>query len=125
MPTAGNPWIVPATYSFPVKGVIVLEEIGGGGCRVIPSNKLRAAMAKRAKGYRPTFGDVAKSLAETPEHAHGWRLEHFMADLVMKCREGELFESLNQENMFSLFNRRSGPIAAAIAVTVEQFGNGD
>lgn len=115
-----NPWAVPATYSYPVMGPITLEQVGNGGCRVMPSSKLRAAMAKKAKGYRPTFGDLVKSVGETPEHTHGWRLEYFMADLVMKCREGELFESLNQENMFVLFNRRSGPISAAIAVTVEQ-----
>jgi hypothetical protein len=40
----------------------------------------------------------------------------------MKCQQGALFEGLNEDNIFALFNRRSGPIAAAVAVTIEQFG---
>jgi len=29
--------------------------------------------------------------------------------------------SISEDSMFALFNRRSGPIAGAVAVTVEQF----
>ncbi len=43
-----------------------------------------------------------------------------MADLVLKCEQGRLFESVKEEEIFNLFNRRSGPIAAAVAVTIEQ-----
>jgi hypothetical protein len=43
-----------------------------------------------------------------------------MADLVMKCRQGRVFQSAQEDDIAGLFYRRTGPIAAAIAVTIEQ-----
>ena len=42
-----------------------------------------------------------------------------MADLLLSCREGKRVTKSDDHSMFDLFNRRSGPIAAALAVTVE------
>ena len=50
---------------------------------------------------------------------YGWRLEDFMAAELLGCREGALFESTSQPSIDALFNRRSGPIAAAISITIE------
>jgi hypothetical protein len=42
-----------------------------------------------------------------------------MADLLLGCREGFRFTRNDEVPIQSIFYRRSGPIAAAIAVTVE------
>jgi hypothetical protein len=39
-------------------------------------------------------------------------------DLFVGCRQGTHFQSINDPKMYNLFNRRSGPISAAIAVTI-------
>lgn len=116
-----NPWSVPAAYSFPLMGQPKLGRRGNGGCRVIPGRLLRAALATKPKNYAPKFSDVAAAVSNAKTHAHGWRLEHFMSNLLLKCREGKLFDDINEGSMSALFNRRSGPIAAAVAITVEQF----
>jgi hypothetical protein len=48
----------------------------------------------------------------------GWTLPEFMADELVACREGYLYEE-NDNAIFNVFNRRSGAIAAAIAMTLE------
>lgn len=115
-----NPWTVPTTYKYPVQGPIRMGPKGNGGCRVVAAKSLRMALANKSKGYSPTFQDL-KVMIPAGTHEHGWRLETFMSNLFMKCKEGHRFERLDEENMYSLFYRRSGPIAAAIAITVEQF----
>src|SRR4051812_47526779 len=42
-----------------------------------------------------------------------------MADLLLSCREGRQFVEAEHPALHALFRRRSGPIAAAIAITVE------
>jgi hypothetical protein len=116
-----NPWSIGTSYSFPRQGKVVLGPASNGGCRVISAVTLRAAMASKPKGYSPTFSDLSLTPDLPAQASGGWRLESFVSDLLLKCKQGNLFESLDQENIFSLFNRRSGPIAAAVAVTIEQF----
>ena len=118
-----NPWVLDTTYAYPLSGSVKLGSAGNGGCRVASASSLRAGLTSKAQGYSPSFDEVAKIVSAGKKVQAGWRLEHFISDLLLKCKEGNLFESLDQENIFALFNRRSGPIAAAVAVTVEQFAN--
>jgi hypothetical protein len=109
------PWTatVPATKLAPYPNVKV-------GCRVVGAAHLRTALAGKADGYHPTFGDViAAGEPFVGTHRGGWRLEHFVADLLMQCREGHVVTGETDHVLENLFYRRSGPIAAAIAVTVE------
>jgi hypothetical protein len=115
-----NPWVIPVTYTFPVSGTARLGRAGNGGARVAPAERLRSVLAGRSAGYHPSFKDLDHVVSGKAAHASGWRLEYFMADLVLKCEQGRLFESVKEEEIFNLFNRRSGPIAAAVAVTIEQ-----
>ncbi len=78
-------------------------------------------MNGKPKNYVPSFQDMAGIVSKTRVHQYGWRLEHFVSSLVMKCKEGHLFQGLDEDNMVALFSRRSGPIAAALAVTVERY----
>ena len=116
-----NPWSLDTTYSFPLHGNVALGHAGNGGCRVLPAAVLREGLASKSKGHSPTFNEVVHSMNTHAHGSAGWRLEHFISNLLLKCKQGNLFENLDQENIFALFNRRSGPIAAAVAVTIEQF----
>lgn len=116
-----NPWSLDVTYTYPLTGLPKLGAAGNGGCRVVPAKSLRASLSSKAQGYSPSFGEVGKITSDGNDVQTGWTLEHFISKLLLKCKEGNLFDSLDQENIFSLFNRRSGPIAAAVAVIVEQF----
>jgi hypothetical protein len=53
------------------------------------------------------------------EHEYGWPLEHFISDLFLGCSEGTPFETISEGRIQTLFYRRSGPISAAIAISIE------
>lgn len=113
-----NPWAVPVTYAVPTPGKFALGPRGNGGCRVVRSTDLRSAVAGKQDGYSPTFDEVANLCGQAAAHLNGWRLEYFVADLLMRCKEGHVFASMSQD-IESLFYRRSGPIAAAMSITIE------
>ena len=87
----------------------------------MPAAALREGLVGKPKGYSPAFEEITILMSSLSQGSPGWRLEHFVSNLLLKCKQGNLFERLDQENIFALFNRRSGPIAAAVAVTIEQF----
>lgn len=117
-----NPWSIPSSYSLPLTGAPKIGARANGGARVVPAAALQATLSGKQDGYAPTFNDLRQAISSRSTEAHGWRLEHFMSNLLMKCKQGALFDGLGEDNIDALFNRRSGPIAAAIAVTVEQLG---
>jgi hypothetical protein len=118
-----NPWKIPATYQLPESGSAALGAKANGGARVIPSALVRKALQSKSTGYSPSFDQLSGLCGPQAVHAAGWRLEHFVADLVMTCRQGRSFTSINEDQISSLFFRRSGPIAAALAITVEGPGS--
>jgi len=59
-----------------------------------------------------------------PNSAIGWRLERFVADEVLRCREGQIFQDLADRNLQDLLYGRAAPIAAAIAITIDVGGEG-
>jgi hypothetical protein len=63
--------------------------------------------------------DRAMPAGESTSRVGGWRLEYFMSDLLLGCFVGKRFTSVDDEELFEIFNRRSGPIMATIAVTVD------
>jgi hypothetical protein len=115
-----NPWLVPVTYTFPVSGDRRLGRMGNGGARVAPARSLRNVLSGSPEGYSPSFEDLNHVVSVKSQHTSGWRLEHFVAELLLKCQQGRVFESIQEADIDALFNRRSGPIAAAISVTIEQ-----
>jgi hypothetical protein len=84
-------------------------------------------LSELSAGQHPTFGGLNKfdggeeSKANGPK---GWRLENFVADEVLRCRQGVLFDGSADQNLLSLFYRRSAPIQAAISITIEVGGEG-
>jgi hypothetical protein len=114
-----NPWCLPYSRHVPIDRFVVPDEPLEFGVRVVSSERVRAALRRRAEGYRPSVTDLVG--ARVPD-TYGWRLEDFIARELLDCREGALFDSVAQPSIDALFNRRSGPIAAAIAITVEAPG---
>jgi hypothetical protein len=73
-------------------------------------------------GHGPAYRELRESLGDpfTPDlHPAGWRLEHFVADLLLDCETGYIAESRSDGGLNYIFNRRNGPIAAALAVTLD------
>lgn len=107
---------IPRVVAFPIPHELDI------GTRVIPGTDLRAALASKPAGYSPYYKDV-KSLCTKPEAPTtappGWLIEEFIADLALDCKVGYLAKKESDESLRQIFHRRSGPIAAAIAVTFD------
>jgi hypothetical protein len=111
-----NPWQIPFVQRVPLSqfkrpsGKLKL------GTRVIPAANVHKLLASHVSGHKPSLSDLKALLLDAP---FGWTLEHFVADLVLGCIEGSAFNSISEAHIQNLFYRRSGPIAAAIAISIE------
>lgn len=117
-----NPPKVPASGLHPpITGYTPLDE-NEVGCRVLKRDEIHGVLDDLPAGSTPSFGEMQNSKRKTtfdPFAAHGWRLETFVADEVMRCREGRLFEDAQDDVLASLLYRRSAPITAAVVMTVD------
>jgi hypothetical protein len=125
---------MPVYYSFynppdmPYEGAIprvarlpLEEELTPLGCRVMTAEIAHAALAKLPIGRTPQFQEmvVDPSVAEDMYDSHGWRLEFFIADEVLRCRQGRLFEQAQDPDLYSLLYVRGQPMASLINITVD------
>jgi hypothetical protein len=114
-----NPSTIPLTATVPVT-LLKPPATPKVGCRVVPAQVLAATTQANPDGYHPTFADVAGLAAPfRGPHRAGWRLEYFAADFLVSCREGHVATDTTDHVLENLFYNRTGPIAAAIAVTVD------
>jgi len=113
-----NPWTVPFTQRIPLTSYTAPDGALTLGTRVIPATVVHDSFRDKPKGYKPALVDFEASCGGD-EHRFGWRLEFFVADLVLQCREGSPFQDISDERIQTLFYRRSGPISAAIAINIE------
>ena len=111
-----NPWRIPFTQRIPLSqfgrppGTLDL------GTKIIPARDVHKMLVGCVAGRRPTLADVHNLCPDDP---YGWALEHFVADLLLGCVEGSIFENISEQRIQNLFYRRSGPISAAIAISIE------
>lgn len=93
------------------------------GCRVLTSVEVHTALAGLPVGRTPRFIEMVRepnaANAADPYDRHGWRLETFVADEVMRCREGRLFEKADDEDLYSLLYERTAPIASLIQISID------
>jgi len=90
------------------------------GCRIVRARTLHSSLADEARGYHPSYADVASLSAPfNGLHKGGWSLEHFVADELLRCHEGHIADGETDHVLEQLFYNRTGPISAAIAVTIE------
>lgn len=91
------------------------------GCRVLRAPDAHAALDKLPKGTTPQFIQmvVAVQSDHDPFADHGWRLEAFVADEVMRCHEGRRFKSADDKDLQALLYARAGPINSMIMITMD------
>ena len=92
------------------------------GARVVPASSLRFALRGRSDGYVPSYGDLEFLLPkpfDTQATASGWRLEEFITELLITCEQGYIAQREADEGLMTVFNRRGGPIAAAMSITFD------
>lgn len=112
-----NPWTLPFVQRVPLSHYSTPAGALSLGVRVVPAKLVHSLLPRKGKAYRPSLRDLSTS-SEIPA-TYGWPLETFVADELLGCREGGRFTSIGDSSIQALFYRRSGPIAAAIAITVE------
>lgn len=117
-----NPPKVPCVGLYPRVAKGETPDENQVGCRVLRRREVHGVLEKLPNGTSPSFGSLKAPgrREQFDEYAdHGWRLETFVADEVMRCREGRLFEEAQDEVLWSLLYRRDAPIASAIVVTID------
>ena len=62
---------------------------------------------------------IALKVPILSSHLADWRFDHFVTDLLLGCKQGELIEPEDQVTMRGFSSERSGPLSAAIAVAIE------
>jgi hypothetical protein len=91
------------------------------GCRVLKAVDAHRALAHLPVSRTPQFAEMAVlGSSSIDDYApHGWRLETFIADEVLRCREGRLFERTDDEDLYALLYLREAPIASMIVISID------
>jgi hypothetical protein len=117
-----DPTSLPYSAQYPVPAGTTPASVNAVGCRVLPSKVVHAAVAGLPDGRAPSADSLRLVPPIDPADAgssRGWRLERFIADEVLRCREGRLFEDAADENLRRLLYARTAPIQAAISITID------
>ena len=116
-----NPCLIPWEIKSPVEALPKIER-NDVGCRMIPKPELDKALKLFDKDHSPSLGDIKYQLNVmdfTDEHDAGWRLEYFINDLLIGCKEGLIDDSPNFETMVNLLRQKSSPISSALSITFD------
>lgn len=122
-----NPPTLPHEGTYPPTAGSPPQTRNDVGCRIQPASDVHGAVARHTAGQAPTYRDLTLPSPLDPSDGrsnHGWRLERFVADEVLRCREGKRFEGADDLNLEALLYRRSAPITAAISIVIDM-GGGD
>jgi hypothetical protein len=117
-----NPASLPTTISLPSEAAVRRSSRPRVGARVIDSPSVRRICEQLREGQSPSYNLLADNLAapfRARKNRCGWRFEHFVVDLFLDCHVGYRAAVKNDDNLYSVFFQRSGPISAAIAVTID------
>jgi hypothetical protein len=117
-----NPWQIPHTVTFPLAAGYEVHGACEVGCRIVSAQQLRTALDGQPEGHSPAYEELEGHLPDpfTDEHNRsGWRFEHFIVDLLLECETGYIANSPDDGGLNYIFNRRTGPISAALALTIE------
>lgn len=120
-----NPRQLPCRGEYPALNGERSDDVNAVGCRVQTMAHVHGHLSELAVGQHPTFAGLNKPGDGNDNEAArsaSWRLEDFVADEVLRCREGALFDGSADQNLEYLFYRSSAPIQAAIAITIEVGG---
>lgn len=113
-----HPHDLPMTATIPASTTLPPRRAGRParpviGARVLPASEVRAAVAVQAKSHAPSYAELRRGGPSA-----GMDLARFMTDRVLACHEGYVVDDSEDEGLRTIFNRRSGPIAAAIRIDI-------
>jgi hypothetical protein len=116
-----NPVKIPHQIKMPLTE---RPNLGGNpiGARIIPKNDLDEALKTFDKEHHPSYGDIKYMLEgdfKEKNHSGGWRLEYFIADLMLQCKEGIIDDSPNFEKMLGFMNDKRSPMSSSLSVTFD------
>lgn len=117
-----NPLTLPFRGRYPAAPAANAQLGNEVGCRVLRSDDVHAAMSRLPDGHSPSIADLTLTTpldVGDPGSQRGWRLERFVADEVLRCRQGRLINDAMDPNLQALLYGRSAPITAAIVMTVD------
>jgi hypothetical protein len=119
-----HPLILPHQQVIPISAAEEFDDACEAGCRVIAASTVNSTLGKFDSGYSPSFDDIRRIPSDATAGGAwpGWKLEDFVAVRVLDCHEGYVAADSNDQGLFRVFNRRSGPIAAAVAITFDAPG---
>jgi hypothetical protein len=116
-----NPTEIPHQIKQPIEEHPVFES-NSVGCRVIPKPLLDDALSTFDERHSPAYGDLKYMLSgEFLEHEHqcGWRLEFFIADLMMACKEGLIDDSPNFQSVHQFLSSKRRPMSSSLSITLD------
>jgi hypothetical protein len=114
-----NPPRVPLKIVVPLKKYARQHGAPALGARVMTAPEILKLLDGMASAPSLKAIDQSLDASDATVHVGGWRLEYFMTELLLGCHEGKRFTKADDRDLYEIFNRRSGPIAATVAVTVE------
>jgi hypothetical protein len=120
-----NPPTMPYRGLVPARALQTSGAAPELGCRVMTAGDVHGALAKLPSGRTPSFSEVVAPRSVSPSDSlgfHGWRIESFVADELLRCRQGRLFEDAQDTILSGLLYGRTAPIAAGILVTIDLSG---
>jgi len=107
-----NPPELPFSVDYPLRQRIRIEDMPVGN-RVLDADDVHRVLADLGDGQSPTFAQL-----QTGSGARNWPLETWAADLLLTCQVGQQFDDSNDDRVRYFLERRSGPIGAALAVSI-------
>jgi hypothetical protein len=113
---------LPYRDQYPITSGSALRGTNLIGCRVLPATDVHAALGTLHTGSSPRHIDLkvkAPLDSRDPTSRYGWHLERFVADEILRCQQGRLFDTTSDPNLRGLLYERSAPISAAIAITID------
>ncbi|MFD6095022.1 hypothetical protein ACFVWN_09470 [Nocardiopsis flavescens] len=116
-----NPLVLPWSVPVPLPANIALDKPDGKlGSTVMSAECLRYRISSGSGTGSPTFADLhGFESSSSYELDRAWKVEDFIADEIMDCREGYVARSPREEGVRRVFSDRSGPIAAALSITID------
>ncbi len=109
-----NPSEVPFEVSLPATTYQVVN-FPPEGARIVRTESISQAIAEIGKSSKgPSIGGIKKIAGDDY-----WRLENWVADLLLQCKVGRQYDADDKELIERLIYRRSGPIGAAIKINID------
>jgi hypothetical protein len=117
-----HPLQIPYTVTVPLTPDCNVTGHCEAGCRVVPARDLHHALRHQPAGHTPAYAELHRNLPARftqNQHQGGWRLENFVVDQLLQCEAGYIADDPSDSNLYYVFRRRTGPIAAAISLTID------